>query len=150
MTRTAVLLFHVFAWTSILTGVVYGVMRYWPLPEDSMELVAHPSQPHFQHAHILLSAALDPSADHDDLAAICLALQPSAERLKEVAEQGAAFARTVAAMTGAAVPERPLPVAVGAAASGLGRGICTFCRKKITAPGLIVGLLMGNNPREGS
>lgn len=69
---------------------------------------------------ILLSAALDPSADHDDLAAICLALQPSAERLREVAEQGAAFARTVAAMTGAAVPERPLPVAVGAAASGLG------------------------------
>ena len=58
MTRTAVLLFHLFAWTSMLTGVVYGVMRYWPLPEDSMELVAHPSQPHFQHAHILLSAAL--------------------------------------------------------------------------------------------
>ena len=58
MTRTAVLLFHVFAWTSMLTGVVYGVMRYWPIPEDSMELVAHPSQPHVQHAHILLSAAL--------------------------------------------------------------------------------------------
>ena len=42
----------------MLTGVVYGVMRYWPIPEDSMELVAHPSQPHVQHAHILLSAAL--------------------------------------------------------------------------------------------
>lgn len=69
---------------------------------------------------ILLSAALDQGVDHDGLAALCVALQPSAERLREVAEQGAAFARTVAALTGTAVPERPLPVAVGAAAAGLG------------------------------
>ncbi|WP_434612668.1 urease accessory protein UreF [Tabrizicola sp. M-4] len=69
---------------------------------------------------VLLSAALEPGADHDELAALCVALQPSAERLREVAEQGAAFARTVAAMTGTMVVERPLPVAVGAAAAGLG------------------------------
>lgn len=69
---------------------------------------------------VLLSAALEPGADHDELAAVCVALQPSAERLREVAEQGAAFARTVAAMTGTMVVERPLPVAVGAAAAGLG------------------------------
>lgn len=69
---------------------------------------------------ILLSAALEPGADWDDLAQLCVALQPSAERLREVAEQGAAFARTVAALTGDAVRERPLPVAVGAAAAGLG------------------------------
>lgn len=69
---------------------------------------------------ILLSAALEPGADHDDLAMVCIALQPSAERLREVAEQGAAFCRTVAALTGSEVTERPLPVAVGAAAAGLG------------------------------
>jgi urease accessory protein len=69
---------------------------------------------------ILLSAALEPGADWDALAELCVALQPSAERLREVAEQGAAFARTVAALTGAAVVERPLPVAVGVAARGLG------------------------------
>ncbi|ESW61146.1 MAG: urease accessory protein UreF [Rhodobacter sp. CACIA14H1] len=69
---------------------------------------------------ILLSAALEPGADFDALAGMCVALQPSAERLREVAEQGAAFARTVSALTGEAVPERPLPVAVGAAACGLG------------------------------
>lgn len=69
---------------------------------------------------VLLSAALESGADHDELAAFCVALQPSAERLREVAEQGAAFARTVAAMTGTMVVERPLPVAVGAAAAGLG------------------------------
>ena len=69
---------------------------------------------------ILLAAALEPGADYDALAGLCIALQPSAERLREVAEQGAAFARTVAALTGGLVAERPLPVAVGAAAAGLG------------------------------
>lgn len=69
---------------------------------------------------ILLSAALEPGADLAALAGLCVALQPSAERLREVTEQGAAFARTVAALSGAAVEERPLPVAVGAAAAGLG------------------------------
>lgn len=69
---------------------------------------------------ILLSAALENGADWDALAALCIALQPSAERLREVAEQGAAFAHTVAALTHTVVPERPLPVAVGAAAAGLG------------------------------
>lgn len=69
---------------------------------------------------ILLSASLEPGADWDGLAELCVALQPSAERLREVAEQGAAFARTVAALTDTVLPERPLPVAVGAAAAGLG------------------------------
>lgn len=58
MTRAAVIPFHLLAWTSALTGAVYGVMRYWPLPEDALSLTAHPSQPTFQHAHILLSAGL--------------------------------------------------------------------------------------------
>ena len=69
---------------------------------------------------ILLSAALERGADWDGLADVAVALQPSAERLREVVEQGAAFARAVAALTGAAVVARPLPVAVGAAAAGLG------------------------------
>ena len=47
------------------------------------------------------------------------ALAPSAERLAETVEQGAAFARTVAALTGRDLPPRALPVAVGQAARGL-------------------------------
>lgn len=69
---------------------------------------------------ILLSASLEPDADWNALAQICVALQPSAERLREVTEQGAAFSRTVSALTGESMAARPLPVAVGAAACRLG------------------------------
>jgi urease accessory protein len=41
------------------------------------------------------------------------------ERLSETLEQGAAFARTVAALTGRDLPARALPVAVGEAAREL-------------------------------
>jgi urease accessory protein len=54
------------------------------------------------------------------LAALAVALQPSAERLRETAEQGAAFARAVGALAGRESVAYPLPVAVGAAAAGLG------------------------------
>jgi urease accessory protein len=69
---------------------------------------------------ILLSASLEQGADHAALAAFAVALQPSAERLRETAEQGAAFARAVSAVTGQDRASYPLPVAVGAAAQGLG------------------------------
>lgn len=66
---------------------------------------------------MLLAHALEGEADAlDDLAR---ALQPSAERLRESAEQGAAFARTVAGMTGRVLPPRMLPVAVAEAAAAL-------------------------------
>lgn len=69
---------------------------------------------------VLLSLALRPGADHDALSCLARALQSSAGRLAETTDQGAAFARTVAAMTGRHLPARPLPVAVGEAAAGLG------------------------------
>lgn len=69
---------------------------------------------------VLLTHALAPEADHDALDALARALAPSAERLQESAEQGAALARMVAALTGRALPARMLPVAVGAAAAPLG------------------------------
>lgn len=68
---------------------------------------------------VLLSCALRAHADHDALDALARALAPSAERLAETLEQGAAFARTVAALSGRALPPRALPVAVGQAAGGL-------------------------------
>lgn len=68
---------------------------------------------------ILLACALRPDADHDHLAAVARALAPSSERLSETAEQGAAFARAVAAVTGRPMPARPLPVALGEAATPL-------------------------------
>lgn len=68
---------------------------------------------------VLLSLALRADADHvalDDLArALCL----SSERLTETRDQGAAFARTVAALTGTAPDPAALPVAVGRACVGL-------------------------------
>jgi urease accessory protein len=69
---------------------------------------------------VLLCQALGPGADHDALDALARALAPSAERLQESAEQGAALARMVAGLTGRALPARTLPVAVGEAASPLG------------------------------
>lgn len=69
---------------------------------------------------ILLSASLEPGADPAALAALAVALQPSAERLRETFDQGAAFARAIAALTGAESVAQPLPVAFGAAARGLG------------------------------
>lgn len=68
---------------------------------------------------VLLTQALAPDADHDALDALARALAPSAERLQEAAEQGAAFARMVAGLTGRPLPARMLPVAVGEAAAPL-------------------------------
>lgn len=69
---------------------------------------------------ILLVAGLRPGADHDALDALARALQPGAERLRETLDQGTAFARTVAALTGRPLPARCLPVAVAEAAGPLG------------------------------
>ena len=69
---------------------------------------------------ILLAQSLLPFADHDDLGALGRALQVSAERLAETLDQGTAFARTVAGLTGRDLPARCLPVAVGEAAAPLG------------------------------
>ncbi len=67
----------------------------------------------------LLRAALDPLADHAALDDLARALCGTAERLTETVDQGAAFARTVSALTGRALPPRALPVAVGEAATRL-------------------------------
>lgn len=69
---------------------------------------------------VLLCAALRPGADHQALDHLARALQPSLERLQESAEQGAALARTIAAMTGRPLPPRLLPIALGEAATPLG------------------------------
>ncbi len=69
---------------------------------------------------VLLAQALAPGADHDALGALARALAPSAERLTETLDQGAAFARTVAAISGQTLPPRALPIAVGQAAASLG------------------------------
>lgn len=68
---------------------------------------------------VLLAQALRPGADHAGLDAFGRAMAGSAERLVETVDQGAAFARTVAGLTGRALPARVLPVAVGEAAAGL-------------------------------
>ncbi|WP_145103521.1 urease accessory protein UreF [Cereibacter sediminicola] len=71
---------------------------------------------------ILLAHALK-GHDLDALSDLARALAPSAERLRETEEQGAAFAATTAALTGRALPPRPLPVAMGQAAAALGRPV---------------------------
>lgn len=71
---------------------------------------------------ILLAHALK-GHDLEALSDLARALAPSAERLRETEEQGAAFAATTAALTGRALPPRPLPVAIGQAAAALGRPV---------------------------
>ena len=69
---------------------------------------------------ILLSQALRPEADLAALSALAQALAASRERLVETLDQGRALGQTIAALTGQPLPEMPYPVALGAAARGLG------------------------------
>ena len=68
---------------------------------------------------VILSLGLRDGADLDALDALSRALQPSAERLQESLEQGAAFARIVGQTTGRALPPRSLALAVAEAAHPL-------------------------------
>lgn len=68
---------------------------------------------------VLLSLALREGADHAALDEMARALCLSAERMTETMEQGAAFARVAAALTGAPDTPAALPVAIGRAAAGL-------------------------------
>ena len=75
-------------------------------------------------ADAVLLACVLRGGDAADLDAVARAMAGSRERLGETVDQGAAFARTVAALTGRtlpprALPPRALPVAVGEAALGL-------------------------------
>jgi urease accessory protein len=69
---------------------------------------------------ILLAQALRPEADLAALSALAQALAASRERLVETLDQGRALGQTIAALTGQSLPEMPYPVALGAAARGLG------------------------------
>lgn len=79
-------------------------------------LIAHGSG--WQDA-LLLAQGLNPDADLDALTDTARALAASAERWLETRDQGAAFAATVAHVTGQPQPPRPLPLAVAQAARGL-------------------------------
>lgn len=68
---------------------------------------------------VLLTHALATDADHGALDALARALAPSAERLQESAEQGAAFARMVSGLTARSLEPRMLPIAIGEAAGAL-------------------------------
>ena len=74
---------------------------------------------------VLLACALADGADTGGLDALCQALQPCAERLQEIQEQGSAFAWTVAQITGRTLPSRTLPIAVAEAAAPLGLPVQT-------------------------
>lgn len=58
MTRTEAWLHHCANLTVGGTGLVYGWMRYFAVPEDPFSLVGHPAQPQWQHAHLLLAPLL--------------------------------------------------------------------------------------------
>lgn len=68
---------------------------------------------------ILLAHALREGADHAGLATLARALAPTAERLQETEELGAALTRATDALRGAASAPLPFPVALGRAAQGL-------------------------------
>ena len=68
---------------------------------------------------IFLACALRPDADYDALTDLATALASSTERAHETLAQGAALAQTVAALTGRSLNPRPLPIALGEAATPL-------------------------------
>lgn len=68
---------------------------------------------------ILLAHALRDAADHAALAALARAMAPTAERLQETEELGAALTRATDALRGTASVPLPFPVALGRAAEGL-------------------------------
>jgi urease accessory protein len=72
---------------------------------------------------VLLALALRQGTDIAALDAAARAMAGTKERLSETVEQGAAFARTVAALTGRNLSARVLPVAVGEAAGKAGAGL---------------------------
>jgi len=65
---------------------------------------------------VLMRLAHAPDADVAALDAVARAYAPAAERLREGARQGAAFARTTRAVWGIDLPDLMLPVAMGRAA----------------------------------
>ena len=67
----------------------------------------------------VLLACMLRGGDAAALDATARALAATKERLAETLEQGTAFARTVSALTGRALPARCLPIAVGEAAAVL-------------------------------
>lgn len=67
---------------------------------------------------VLLANGLS-GGDLDALSDLARALAGSAERMGETMDQGTAFARTVAHVTGRPLPPRPLPLAVAEAAAPL-------------------------------
>lgn len=69
---------------------------------------------------VILAHALRPDADLAALADLARALAPTAERLAETMDLGGALVQATNALTGAARPALPYPVALGAAARGLG------------------------------
>ncbi len=68
---------------------------------------------------VLLAQGLA-GGDLDQLSELARALASGAERLAETMDQGTAFARTIAHLTGHPLPARPLPLAVAEAARPLG------------------------------
>lgn len=113
-----------FAWSHGLeTAIADGDIRDGATLEDWIGAVLERGSG--RSDAILLCHALRGAPAAAELDALAGALAASHERWSETVEQGAAFTRTVNALTGAARPARALPVAVGEAAAGLGLGAGT-------------------------
>jgi urease accessory protein len=105
-----------FAYSHGLEAVIAGGERSaWGIGAWVEGVLRHGSG---QTDAVILASVLR-GEDPGDLDALARALAGSKERLAETVEQGAAFARTVAALTGEDMPPRCLPVAVGMAARRL-------------------------------
>jgi hypothetical protein len=58
MTRAETALVHTANGLVVLTGIVYGAMRYLMTPTDEWAVVNHPWQPQVQHLHVLAAPLL--------------------------------------------------------------------------------------------
>ncbi len=55
MSKVEALLIHLSTWLVIVSGLIWGWMLYFCVPQDAYSLVNHPWQPHLQALHILLA-----------------------------------------------------------------------------------------------
>ena len=58
MTRFVAWSLHLAAFCAGLTGLVYGVMRFFLEPADEFSVLNHPQEPQWKAAHIVLSPLL--------------------------------------------------------------------------------------------
>ncbi len=64
MNKNDKLLVHFANYAVVISGVIYGILKYFFKVESNYGLMTHPLQPTFQHAHVLIAPLFVYSLGH--------------------------------------------------------------------------------------